>query len=130
MFPQYHSLSSSIFVVGFNQGYTDVKERISGVISFVSGAPLRPVKSDVDEHLSHWYKDNSRVYVAADHACWQDADYARKVSKRRFGTVIKSTHVGLATMMKEHSKDVKEWILARSSGEGEHGDTTEDDRMS
>ena len=116
-------------IFGFNQGYTDVKERISGVISFVSGAPLRPVKSDVDEYLSHWYKDNSRVYVAADHACWQDGDLTRKVNKRRFGTVIRSPHVGLATMMKEHAKDVKEWIVARSSGVDLHGDTTEDDKM-
>lgn len=105
------------------------------MVSFVSGAPLRPVKSDVDEYLSHWYKDNSRVYVANDHACWNSEELTRKVNKRRFGTVIRSKYTGLATMMREHRREVTEWILSRSTtlgmdeDEDGRGDTTEDDKM-
>lgn len=105
------------------------------MVSFVSGAPLRPVKSDVDEHLSHWYKDNSRIYVAGDHACWKDPELTRKVNKRRFGTVVRSEHAGLAIMMREHRKEVAQWIFSRCTPPGpdededNNGDTTEDDKM-
>ncbi|KAM7194099.1 histone deacetylase clr3 [Rhypophila sp. PSN 637] len=115
------------------RAYLDVKSKVSGVVSFVSNAPLRPVKSDVDEYLSHWYKDNSRVYVSNDHACWNNAELTRKVNKRRFGTVVRSKYTGLANMMQEHRKEVTTWILARSSSligvEDAQGETTEDDKM-
>lgn len=97
---------------------TDVKSRISGVVNFVNGN-LRPVKSDVDTDLSSWYKDNSRVYVSADHACWADADLSRKVMKRRFGSVIRSNVSGLGRMMNEHFKDVQDWMVDRMVPEEE-----------
>jgi histone deacetylase 6 len=97
------------------------------VVNFVDGN-LRPVKSDVDQELSGWYKDNSRVYVAGDHACWADADLTRKVMKRRFGTVVRSEVNGLPRMMTRYSEDVHRWILERVS-DGKHGDTTEDDKI-
>ncbi|KAK1761136.1 histone deacetylase clr3 [Echria macrotheca] len=104
----------------------DIKLRISGVVNFVNGN-LRPIKSDIDNDLSHWYKENSRVFVAKNHACWQDADLTRKVMKRRFGTVIRSNVNTLAGMMTEHKADVQKWILDRVSDE-QQGETTEDDR--
>ncbi|KAK3387244.1 hypothetical protein B0H63DRAFT_431113 [Podospora didyma] len=103
----------------------DIKSRISGVVNFVNGA-LRPVKSDVDQELSMWYKENSRVYVANDHACWADAELTRKVMKRRFGTVVRSEANGLTAMMQAHAPEVHDWILRRLTDE-EQGDTTEDD---
>jgi histone deacetylase 6 len=104
----------------------DAKSRISGVVNFVNGS-LRPVKSDVDQELSSWYKDNSQVYVANDHACWSDPDLTRKVMKRRFGNVIRSQVNGLTPMMAEHFADVQQFILDRVA-EGAHGgDTTEDE---
>ncbi|KAK3684282.1 hypothetical protein B0T22DRAFT_273278 [Podospora appendiculata] len=103
----------------------DIKSRISGVVNFVNGN-LRPVKSDVDQDLSSWYKNNSKVFVANDHACWADPDLVRKVGKRRFGTVIRSKMNGLTRMMTEHLPDVQDWVLERLDGEM-HGDTTEDD---
>ena len=102
----------------------DVKARITGIVNFVNGN-LRPVKSDVDEDLSSWYKQNSQVYVAHDHACWADPDLTRKVMKRRFGAVKRSEVDGLAKMMQQHFLEVKEWITSRTH---EGGDTTEDDK--
>jgi len=106
----------------------DVKSQISGVINFVNGN-LRPVKSDVDQELSSWYKDNSRVYVASDHACWSDSELTRKVMKRRFGSVIRSEVNGLTRMMTKHSDDVHQWILERCHDEAKQGDTTDYDKM-
>ena len=88
---------------------------------------LRPVKSDIDTDLSSWYKDNSLVYVAGNHACWSDPDLTRKVHKRRFGTVVRSEMQGLNKMMAEHEDEVGQWILDRVS-ESVHGDTTEEEK--
>ncbi|KAK3954682.1 hypothetical protein QBC32DRAFT_76963 [Pseudoneurospora amorphoporcata] len=125
-----------IFLMGVGNAYLgvklllinrDVKSRINGVVNFVNGN-LRPVKSDVDTDLSSWYKDNSRVYVSADHACWADADLSRKVMKRRFGSVIRSDVSGLGRMMNEHFKDVQDWMVARMRPDDEKlGDEMVDD---
>ena len=89
---------------------------------------LRPVKSDIDTELSSWYKENSRVFVAGDHACWTDHEFARKVHKRRFGTVVRSAEFGLNKMMQAHAEEAQEWILERVQEE-KHGETTEDDKI-
>lgn len=98
---------------------------MSGVVNFVNG-DLRAVKSEVDPDLSGWYKDNSLVYVANNHMCWANPDYARKVHKRRFGTVLRSSQDSLVMMMREHREEVQRWILERCE---ESGDTTDDDKM-
>lgn len=103
---------------------TDCKDKISGVVNFVTGN-LRPVKSDTDERLSGWYKESSRVYVAGDHACWSDSDLTRKVNKRRFGSVVRSKAIGLNRMMSEHAVEAQNWLLERIRGE--RGDTTEEE---
>ncbi|KAK4228387.1 histone deacetylase clr3 [Podospora fimiseda] len=110
-----------LFLMGIGNAYLGVKTllinrnskgRIAGIVNFVDGS-LRPVKSDVDEYLSGWYKENSQVYVANDHLCWSDPDLTRKVMKRRFGTAIRSPVNGLTMMMAEHMKDVQSWISER-----------------
>ena len=88
---------------------------------------MRPVKSDIDNDLSSWYKDNSRVYVASDHACWSDSDLTRKIHKRRFGTVVRSKKFGLNKMMQEHAEEAYEWILDRVTANSK-GETTEEDK--
>ncbi|KAL1862883.1 hypothetical protein VTK73DRAFT_6584 [Phialemonium thermophilum] len=132
---QLYEAADDIILMGVGNAYLgvkvllisrDVKSRISGVVNFVDGN-LRPVKSDVDQDLSSWYKENSQVFVANDHACWSDRDLTRKVMRRRFGTVKRSPVKGLAHMMKEHAEEVKQWILDRVSSS--HGDTTEDENM-
>lgn len=107
---------------------TDCKARISGIVNFVTGN-LRPVKSDIDTELSSWYKENSRVFVAGDHACWSDPDLTRKVHKRRFGTVVRSQKFGLNKMMQAHAEQTQDWIMARVS-ENAEGDTTEEEKSS
>lgn len=87
---------------------------------------LRPVKSDTDPGLSLWFKANSSVYLANNHACWTDADMMRKVHKRRFGNVHRSSVNGLTQMMNEHLEDVQKWITGRIRVTG---DTTEDEDM-
>lgn len=75
-----------------------------------------------------WYKEHSRVYVAADHACWESQELTRKVQKRRFGTVIRSDVRGLNRMMKTHAEATQDWIMERLA-EHVHGDTTEEEKM-
>lgn len=95
-------------------------------MNFVTGN-LRPVKSETDPELSSWYKNNSLVFVAADHACWSDEDLAKKVLKKRFGGVQKSTETGLNRMMEAHATEVQEWITKRLTPDIT-GHTTEEDR--
>ncbi|KAL3963760.1 hypothetical protein ACCO45_000764 [Purpureocillium lilacinum] len=126
--------ADEIFLLGVGNAYLgvkvllinrDCKSRISGIVNFATGN-LRPVKSDIDADLSSWYKENSRVYVAGDHACWTDHDLTKKVHKRRFGTVVRSRMVGLNKMMQEHAEEAQDWIMSRVtpfSG----GETTEDE---
>lgn len=95
------------------------------MVNYVTGN-LRPIKSDIDANLSQWYRENSRVYVASDHACWSSPELTRKVHKRRFGSVIKSTELGLNKMMQAHANETKAWILGRVPEDS--GETTEDDK--
>ncbi|CCT73422.1 related to histone deacetylase A [Fusarium fujikuroi] len=124
-----------IFFMGVGNAYLgvkvlllnrDCKSRISGVVNFANGT-LRPVKSEFDSDLSSWYKENSRVYIAGDHACWADPDLTRKVNKRRFGTVVRSPMFGLNKMMAHHAKEAREWILERVE-EVADADMTEDEK--
>ena len=71
------------------------------------------MKSETDPDLSSWYRHNSLVYVAANHACWSDEELAKKVSKRRFGGVRRSPYAGLARMMDEHADEVRTFVLER-----------------
>ncbi|KAH9434458.1 hypothetical protein MCOR02_006462 [Pyricularia oryzae] len=132
---QLYDSAEDIFLIGVGAAYLGIKTllinreckpRISGVVSFVTGN-LRPVKSDVDPDLSTWYRDNSRIYVGSDHACWLDNDLTRKVNKRRFGAVKRSPVTGLARMMREHAQDAQAWIRGRVRTPEDGGDTTEED---
>lgn len=87
----------------------DSKHKISHVVNFVSGT-LFPVRSEADESLAYWYRSHSRVYVAADHLCWDDALLQKKVRKSRFGSVVRSGERGLNRMMRAHFEDATRWI--------------------
>ncbi|KAI1104458.1 putative histone deacetylase A [Jackrogersella minutella] len=124
-----------LFIVGVGNAYLgvkvlltnrDCKNRIAGVVNFVTGN-LRPVKSETDTELSSWYKHNSLVYVTNDHACWGDADLAKKVLKKRFGGVQRSLQFGLNRMMEAHAKEVYQFISDRVE-QGKSGNTTEDEK--
>ncbi|KAI0859358.1 histone deacetylase [Xylaria cubensis] len=124
-----------LFLLGVGNAYLGVKvlltnreckDRIAGVVNFVTGN-LRPVKSETDPDLSTWYKNNSLVFVAADHACWSDEDLAKKVHKRRFGGVKKSSESGLNRMMEAHAGEVQRWVKDRLRA-NQSGHTTEDER--
>lgn len=108
----------------FANGPPDSTQRVSGIVNFVT-ASLKAVKSDMYPDLSSWYRNNSRVYVGADHVCWRDQELSRRVVKKRFGHVLHSGVSGLGRMMSEHAGDVQEWILGRVAS----GDTTEDEVM-
>ncbi|KAI0394583.1 histone deacetylase [Xylariaceae sp. FL0594] len=123
-----------LFLLGVGNAYLGVKllltsreckDRISGVVNYVTGN-LRPVKSETDPELSTWYKRNSLVFVSADHACWSDEELAKKVLKRRFGGVRKSTQTGLQRMMEAHADEVHKWIADRLA-QDKSGNTTEVD---
>ncbi len=128
--------ADDIFLMGVGSAYLgikvllmgrDVKSRISGVINFVDGS-LRPVKSETDPDLSHWYKEHSRVFVAADHACWADPELTKRVHRRRFGTVVHSPVSGLASMMQRHIEEVQGFM--QTNLQRDQGETTEDDKPS
>ena len=76
--------------------------------------------------MSSWYKDNSQIYVSAEHACWSNPDLLRKINKRRFGTVVRSDKAALNAMMKSHAGEAQAWMLERVE-ESSHGETTEDE---
>lgn len=92
----------------------------------------------MDSDLSMWFKDNSHIYVVSNHACWLDPDTNRKVAKRRYGTVVRSTEASLAGMLAAHLDETEKWILDRvaepqadedDDGGGRNGgDTTEEER--
>jgi histone deacetylase 6 len=101
--------SSSIVLMGVGDAYVGIKKllevrncmsKVACVLSFVSGGTLKAVKSETEPQLSNWYKRNSRIYVAPDHACWLDEDSAKRVRKARFGAVTQSIVSGLGDMLK------------------------------
>ncbi|KAI1388429.1 putative histone deacetylase A [Hypoxylon trugodes] len=125
-----------LFLVGVGNAYVgikvlltnrDCKSRIAGVINFVIGN-LRPVKSETDTELSSWYKHNSLVYVANDHACWKDGELAKKLLKKRFGGVQRSPEGGLNRMMETHAKETFQFITDRMIDTERSGNTTEDEK--
>ena len=67
------------------------------------------------------------MYVTNDHACWGDADLAKKVLKKRFGGVQRSPQVGLNHMMEAHAKEVYQFIGDRVD-QGKSGNTTEEEK--
>ncbi|KAI0205778.1 histone deacetylase [Astrocystis sublimbata] len=118
-----------LFLFGIGDAYLGVKVLLTnraGVVNFVTGN-LRPVKSETDPELSTWYKHNSLVYVAGDHACWSDEELAKKVLKRRFGGVKKSTESGLNRMMDAHAAEVQEFIKDRLNLQSEDATPTDDE---
>ncbi|CAJ2510707.1 Uu.00g063320.m01.CDS01 [Anthostomella pinea] len=124
-----------LFLLGVGNAYLgvkvlltsrDCKNRIAGVVNFVTGN-LRPVKSETDQELSGWYKHNSLVYVSKDHGCWGDEELKKKVMKKRFGGVKKSPETGLNLMMEEHAEEVHQFIKERLS-QDKSGNTTDDER--
>ena len=92
---------------------------------------MRPIKSNIDEDLSSWYKKNSLIYVSRDHACWTDQESAKRVMKKRFGAVQRSSESGLKRMMSYHATHIPtvfDWIMERVTKD-ESGNTTEDEKM-
>ncbi|OBT80163.1 hypothetical protein VF21_00614 [Pseudogymnoascus sp. 05NY08] len=118
--------SEHVVLMGVGDSYGAVREllvnreskhKVPLVVSFVSGS-LRPVRSETDASLAHWYKKHSRVYVAADHLCWTDPELERKVTKSRFGRVVKSGVEGLNNMLRAHLPEVV-GLLGSVGEEGE-----------
>lgn len=110
--------SNNIIIMGVGDAYLAIKQlltsrecrpRIAGVLAFITGS-LRPVKSETDAALSSWYKMNSELYVAGNHACWTDDDNIRKVRKQRFGKVVRSEEKNLGRMLQSHVPSAKEWM--------------------
>ncbi|KAB8292243.1 hypothetical protein EYC80_007985 [Monilinia laxa] len=113
--------SDNILLMGAGDAYLAVKQlltsrdcrhRIAGVLAFITGS-LRPVKSETDSGLSSWYKSNSEIYVAGNHACWTDEENIRKVKKQRFGNVVQSEEKSLVRMLRRHELRAKEWMLEK-----------------
>ena len=129
--PSFPPMKSEMAMHKLTTHHIDCKSRISGVVNFVTGN-LRPVKSETDPDLSTWYRRNSLVYVADNHACWSNEDLFKKISKRRFGRVLRSPHQKLGAMMDEHADDVHAFILERltppdDDKDGDHPDGNGDE---
>lgn len=106
--------------------FTDVKSKIPGILSFVTGS-LRPIKSETDIYLSSWYKSNSLIYVSPDHACWLDADSVKRVKKNRFGLVKMSEASGLGGMLQMYEDEGVKWASEKvREWEREHGESEDD----
>ncbi|OBT59650.1 hypothetical protein VE04_00159 [Pseudogymnoascus sp. 24MN13] len=118
--------SEHVVLMGVGDSYSAVREllvnreskhKVPLVVSFVSGS-LRPVRSETDASLAHWYKKHSRVYVAADHLCWTDPELERKVPNSVSGRVVKSGVEGLNNMLRAHLPEVV-GLLGSVGEEGE-----------
>ncbi|TVY27665.1 Histone deacetylase [Lachnellula hyalina] len=128
--------SASLTLMGVGDAYLgikqllisrDVKSRVPGVLSFVSGS-LRPVRSETDTYLSSWYKASSLIFVSSDHSCWNDEENARKVRKNRFGAVEKSEVTGLGNMLKRYEGKATKWVLDKvEEWEWKRGDGESDE---
>ncbi|QSZ32676.1 hypothetical protein DSL72_002255 [Monilinia vaccinii-corymbosi] len=110
--------SENIMLMGVGDAYLAVKQlltsrdcrpRIAGVIAFITGS-LRPIKSETDSSLSSWYKSNSEIYVAGNHACWSDEENIRRIRKQRFGKVERSEETTLVKMLCRHAPSAKQWM--------------------
>lgn len=87
-----------------------VYERITAAVAFISENPVRVVSNPNNPWVSNWYRDNSRVYVAADHQLWTKD----KVSKRYGGTVRGPAGVETVNgLMQCFHDEVWEWIGER-----------------
>lgn len=96
----------------------DFLNRVTGLINFVSESPLLPVSNQgVIYWLSKWYKQHSLNFVANTHLVW-DMENPRKASKR-YGTLVRSSKVGLNDMLIQHQVAVQAFITSRIIGKGE-----------
>ncbi|KAG4030058.1 hypothetical protein MFRU_013g00820 [Monilinia fructicola] len=120
--------SENILLMGVGDAYLAVKQlltsrdcrhRIAGVLAFITGS-LRPVKSETDSGLSSWYKANSEIYVAGNHACWTDEENIRKVKKQRFGNVVRSEEKSLVRMLRRHELSAKDWMQEKFDEKTRH----------
>lgn len=111
------SESNAIVLLGVGEAYLGIKQlllsrdcsqRIAGILAFTEG-DLRGLTQH-DDSLKTWYKNNSLIYVCPNHACWSDEKLSKKVSKKRFGHVVRADREGQSAMMHHHFKDATEWI--------------------
>ncbi|KAJ5222144.1 Histone deacetylase clr3 [Penicillium citrinum] len=98
--------------------YTKVK----GIVSFVAENPVRSIASPTQTWLSHWYRENSLVFVSPLHGVWGNSD--RKPSKR-YGTLRKTDSTHLSEMLSDHKEEVFQWISERTRHPDD--DETEDE---
>ncbi|KAL8944947.1 MAG: hypothetical protein Q9216_000108 [Gyalolechia sp. 2 TL-2023] len=96
-------------------------QRVSAIISLIDTSVPLPLPSVSDQntyYLSKWYKQNSLVYLSANHQMWNGD---RKPSKR-FGNVKRSeVDTGVNDMLECHREEVVEFVRRKNLGGGKGG---------
>ncbi|KIW43996.1 uncharacterized protein PV06_05040 [Exophiala oligosperma] len=111
----------------------NVYPSLLGIVGFISTNPIRPIANPSSHWVSHWYRDNSLVYVSQVHSLWKKD----KPPSRKYGRLVRSDASVLNVMMKMHEDDVTEWIKEKVRAaadsdeesivtESESGDTIDD----
>ena len=85
----------------------DLRNKLSGVVSFISNSVLRAVTSQNDEYLPDWYFERSRVYVGNEHSVWASS----KRPKKKFGDVHRSPETTTNGMLIKHFDDTTNWLV-------------------
>jgi histone deacetylase 6 len=109
------SEASHIFFMGVGQAYSSLvsflkkndrcRDKVDKIIGFVSDScGLPSYKSTTDDFLDRWYKDQSKIFVAADHYVWERNK--TKAPSRKWGSLQKSEYNEMQEMLAYHEKEV------------------------
>ncbi|KAG9664268.1 histone deacetylase clr3, partial [Aureobasidium melanogenum] len=127
LWDNYIELSDSdhIFFMGVGQAYSSLigflkkndrcREKLRKIIGFISDScPLPSYKSATDDYLDRWYKDTSKIYVAADHYLWEK--HKMKPPSRKWGSLQESDYNDMQEMLAYHHKEVTGILNAEING--------------
>ncbi|RKF77633.1 Histone deacetylase clr3 [Golovinomyces cichoracearum] len=110
---------TSLTIFGIGHAYLGIKQllisrncrhMVTSVLCFASGN-LKPVKSEIDDGLAAWYRNNSRIYVSETHPIWNQDDSIRMIHKMRFGNVLRAKGcTTISSMLGLYLKEATEFV--------------------
>lgn len=104
-----------MFLMGVGQAYSSLigflkkndrcRDRVDKIFGFISDScGLPSYRATTDDFLDRWYKDKSKIFVAADHYVWER--HKTKAPSRKWGSLQKSECNDMQQMLAYHEKEV------------------------
>jgi histone deacetylase 6 len=104
-----------MFLMGVGQAYSSLigflkkndrcRDRVDKIFGFISDScGLPSYRATTDDFLDRWYKDRSKIFVAADHYVWER--HKTKAPSRKWGSLQKSEYNDMQEMLAYHEKEV------------------------